>query len=63
LFGSAKTEMMSTDVCRVFYECMGCGAMLRPKPADYCVFCSYGSVRRWPPGRDPEASSGATLQL
>jgi PAS domain S-box-containing protein len=25
-------------------ECAGCGALLRPKPGDCCVFCSYGSV-------------------
>jgi hypothetical protein len=42
--GTAKTESMPTDACRVFYECSGCGAKLRPKPGDCCVFCSYGSV-------------------
>jgi hypothetical protein len=42
--GVAKTETMPTDACRYFYECTGCGAMLRPKPGDCCVFCSYGSV-------------------
>jgi hypothetical protein len=42
--GSVKTETMPTDACRVFYECTGCGVMLRPKPGDCCVFCSYGSV-------------------
>jgi len=41
---AAKTEIMPTDACRVFYQCGGCGAMLRPKPGDCCVFCSYGSV-------------------
>jgi hypothetical protein len=42
--GFAKSETMPTDACRFFYECEGCGAMLRPKPGDCCVFCSYGSV-------------------
>ena len=42
--GCAKTEVMATDACRVFYECSRCGARLRPKPGDCCVFCSYGSV-------------------
>ncbi|MFY9692442.1 MAG: GDCCVxC domain-containing (seleno)protein [Xanthobacteraceae bacterium] len=42
--GTAKTERMPTDACQVVYECMGCGARLRPKPGDCCVFCSYGSV-------------------
>jgi hypothetical protein len=42
--GIAKTETMPTDACRVFYTCGGCGAVLRPKDGDCCVFCSYGSV-------------------
>jgi len=41
---TAKAEIMPTDACRFFYQCIGCGAMLRPKPGDCCVFCSYGSV-------------------
>lgn len=42
--GAAKTETMPTDACRYFYECTGCGTLLRPKRGDCCVFCSYGSV-------------------
>jgi hypothetical protein len=42
--GAAKSETMPTDTCRFFYTCTGCGATLRPKPGDCCVFCSYGSV-------------------
>ena len=42
--GFAKREMMPTDACRFFYECEGCGAMLRPKAGNCCVFCSFGSV-------------------
>ena len=42
--GTAKTETMPTDACQYFYECTGCGEVLRPKPGDCCVFCSYGSV-------------------
>jgi hypothetical protein len=41
---TAKMEAMPTDACRFFYQCTGCGVMLRPKPRDCCVFCSYGSV-------------------
>ena len=41
---TTRTETMPTDACRVFYQCVGCGAMLRPKPGDCCVFCSYGTV-------------------
>ncbi len=39
-----KSETMPTDACWYFYTCTGCGASLRPKPGDCCVFCSYGSV-------------------
>jgi len=35
---------MPTDACQFFYDCTGCGAVLRPKPGDCCVFCSYGTV-------------------
>ena len=41
---TAKTETMPTDACQYFYECTGCGELLRPEPGDCCVFCSYGSV-------------------
>jgi hypothetical protein len=39
-----KTEIMPTDACQFFYECTGCGAKLKPRAGDYCVFCSNGSV-------------------
>ncbi len=42
--GAARTETMPTDACQFFYDCTGCGALLRPKPGDCCVFCSYGDV-------------------
>jgi hypothetical protein len=42
--GTSKTETMPTDACLFFYECTGCGTLLRPKPGDCCVFCSYGTV-------------------
>jgi hypothetical protein len=42
--GTTKSETMPTDACLFFYACTGCGATLRPKPGDCCVFCSYGSV-------------------
>jgi hypothetical protein len=43
--GFAKREVMPTDSCQFYYECEGCKALLRPKPGDCCVFCSFGSVR------------------
>src|SRR5262245_15770966 len=42
--GVAKAEIMPTDACQYFYECTSCGTLLRPKPGDCCVFCSYGTV-------------------
>ncbi|HVH76279.1 MAG TPA: GDCCVxC domain-containing (seleno)protein [Stellaceae bacterium] len=42
--GAAKAETMPLDACSYFYECGGCGVVLRPKPGDCCVFCSYGSM-------------------
>lgn len=42
--GYAATETMPTDACLYFYACQGCGARLKPKPGDCCVFCSYGSA-------------------
>ena len=42
--GHGEVETMPTDACQFFYDCKGCGALLRPKLGDCCVFCSYGSV-------------------
>ena len=42
--GTATTETMPTDACQFFYDCTGCGAVLRPTPGDCCVFCSFGDV-------------------
>jgi hypothetical protein len=42
--GFAQREAMPIDACRIFYDCRHCGAQLRPKAGDCCVFCSFGSV-------------------
>lgn len=42
--GHVKTEIMPTDACQWFYECEQCHAVLKPKPGDCCVYCSYGTV-------------------
>ncbi|HTD75358.1 MAG TPA: GDCCVxC domain-containing (seleno)protein [Steroidobacteraceae bacterium] len=42
--GAEREETMPTDACQYFYECTGCSTLLRPKPGDCCVFCSYGTV-------------------
>ena len=43
--GHAKAERMPLDACQWFYECENCATLLRPKPGDCCVFCSYGTQR------------------
>ena len=57
--GTAKVEIMPADSCLFFYDCTGCGAVLRPKPGDCCVFCSYGSVPCPPKQAERNACSGA----
>ena len=42
--GHQVTETMPTDACQYFYDCLGCGVVLKPKPGDCCVYCSYGDV-------------------
>ncbi len=42
--GHVEEETMPTDACQWYYQCKGCGALLRPKPGDCCVFCSYGDT-------------------
>jgi hypothetical protein len=42
--GNESTERMPTDACQYFFECRACRTLLRPKPGDCCVFCSYGTV-------------------
>ena len=42
--GHRREETMPQDACLFFYECLGCGELLRPNAGDCCVFCSFGSV-------------------
>ncbi len=42
--GDRTCAEMPLDACQFFYECPRCASLLRPKPGDCCVFCSYGSV-------------------
>ena len=57
--GFAKRAAMPTDACQFYYECEGCKALLRPKPGDCCVFCSFGSVRCPPMQMKGSSSSHA----
>jgi hypothetical protein len=43
--GHQQQESMPTDACQFFYECRQCKALLKPKAGDYCVYCSYGTVK------------------
>jgi len=43
--GHSQKESMSTDSCQFFYDCTGCGELLKPLAGDCCVYCSYGSVK------------------
>ncbi len=43
--GAVKVETMPTDACQYFYDCTGCGTVLKPLPGDCCVYCSYGTVK------------------
>ena len=42
--GHEEAELMPTDACLWYYECKGCGVLLKPLKGDCCVFCSYGTV-------------------
>ena len=39
--GLAQDAEMPTDSCQFFYDCVGCGSVIRPQAGDCCVFCSY----------------------
>lgn len=56
--GFTHVEVMPTEACQFFYECTRCKAILRPKPGDCCVFCSYGSVK-CPPKQRGTSTCGA----
>ncbi len=43
--GFKKEKTMPTNSCQFFYNCTNCGARLKPKEGDCCVFCSFGTVK------------------
>jgi hypothetical protein len=57
--GATAVETMPTDACIFFHECANCHTLLRPKPGDCCVFCSYGSVK-CPPIQQAHGCCGST---
>ena len=54
----AEVEM-PTNACQYFYDCRGCGALLKPKAGDCCVFCSYADVP-CPPIQEARAEGKAS---
>ncbi|MEM9840360.1 MAG: GDCCVxC domain-containing (seleno)protein [Pseudomonadota bacterium] len=42
--GHQSTDEMPTDACQFFYDCKGCGKVLRPNKGDCCVYCSFGDT-------------------
>ena len=42
--GHQSKDEMPTDACQFYYDCKGCGKVLRPKQGDCCVYCSFGDV-------------------
>lgn len=55
--GHVEIEDMLTDACQWFYECKGCGEVLKPLEGDCCVFCSYGTVPYPPIQTSPDGQS------
>lgn len=43
--GHRSKDLMPTDACQYYYDCTGCGALLKPMLGDCCVYCSYGDVK------------------
>ena len=43
--GHRSKDLMPSDACQYFYDCKGCGALLKPLPGDCCVYCSFGDVK------------------
>lgn len=56
--GGVSTETMPTDFCQYFYDCRHCAAVLRAKPGDCCVFCSYADTP-CPPIQEARATGAA----
>jgi hypothetical protein len=43
--GFRRVADMPTDACQFFYACVNRRTIMRPKPGDCCVFCSYADTR------------------
>lgn len=52
----AEAEEELHEGRHAMYECLVCGAVLRPRRGEHCVFCSYGSARCLEAQREREAA-------
>ncbi len=43
--GQQALEQMPLNACQYYYDCKGCGELLKPNAGDCCVFCSFGTVK------------------
>lgn len=60
--GARTAELMPTEACVYFHECASCHSLIRPKPGDCCVFCSYGSLK-CPPIQQTDTCCSAAAAL
>lgn len=42
--GTVKMETMPANACWYFYDCSGCGTVLKPKPGDCCSSALLGQL-------------------
>jgi hypothetical protein len=49
--------VMPEESCQFFWDCPACGNVLRPKPGDCCVFCSFADTPCLPVRRTGSSSS------
>lgn len=54
-----ETLTMPDNYCLWYHECSGCGTLLRPRPGDCCVFCSFATVPCSPVQAGDGCCSGA----
>ncbi len=53
---TSQTVEMSIDACQFFYKCEKCSEIMKPKPGDCCVFCSYANIK-CPPKQKEELTN------
>ena len=60
--GFQKKELMPTNSCQFFYECLECKSILKPIKRDCCVFCSYGNIACPPKQENISKKIGNSLE-